>query len=132
MVCSTADEIDQFTSSQNPQALEEVVDGLLARPQFGQRWARYWLDLVRYAETNGYERDALKPGAWRYRDWVINALNGDMPYDRFVIEQLAGDELVDRTEESVIATGFLRLGTWDDEPNDPLEYHTIAWRTWST
>jgi hypothetical protein len=92
------------------------------RPEFGERWARYWLDLVRFAETNGYERDAVKPQAWRYRDWVIGALNSDMPYDRFVIEQLAGDELAERSESTVIATGFLRLGTWDDEPNDPLEY----------
>ncbi len=64
----------------------------------------------------------MKEGAWRYRDWVVNAFNSDMPYDQFVIEQLAGDEIPDRSEASVIATGFLRLGTWDDEPNDPLEY----------
>ena len=114
--------IDRFVSDPSPDAYERVVDRLLSQPAFGQRWARYWLDLVRYAETNGYERDAVKPGAWRYRDWVIDAFNSDMPYDRFVTEQLAGDELDERTESTVVATGFLRLGTWDDEPNDPLEY----------
>ena len=76
----------------------------------------------RYADTSGYERDQEKPFAWKYRDWVVDALNNDMPYDRFVVEQLAGDELPDRDERSVIATGFLRLGTWNDEPNDPLDY----------
>lgn len=118
----TAEEIDAFEKDTSPEAYEKIVDRLLASPQFGERWGRHWLDLVRFAETNGYERDAVKPNAWRYRDWVIRALNNDMPYDRFVLEQLAGDEVPDRTEETVVATGFLRLGTWDDEPNDPQEY----------
>jgi len=118
----TADEIDAFEADKSPEAYEKVVDRLLASPQFGERWGRHWLDLVRFAETNGYERDAVKPNAWRYRDWVIQALNADMPYDRFLTEQLAGDELPDRTEQTVVATGFLRLGTWDDEPNDTQEY----------
>ena len=118
----TQAQIDDCLHDAAPDAYERVVDRLLAQPQFGQRWARYWLDLVRYAETNGYERDAVKPGAWRYRDWVIDAFNSDMPYDQFITQQLAGDELDSRSESSVIATGFLRLGTWDDEPNDPLEY----------
>ena len=118
----TQAQIEDFLEDSSPDAYERVVDRWLAQPQFGQRWARYWLDLVRYAETNGYERDAVKPGAWRYRDWVIDAFNSDMPYDQFVTQQLAGDELTDRNESSVIATGFLRLGTWDDEPNDTLEY----------
>lgn len=114
--------IDEFEQDASPDLYERVVDRLLAQPEFGQRWARYWLDLVRYAETNGYERDAVKPGAWRYRDWVIDAFNSDMPYQEFVTQQLAGDEMPQRDEAHVIATGFLRLGTWDDEPNDPLEY----------
>src|SRR5207302_9666642 len=84
--------------------------------------ARFWLDLVRYADTNGYERDGPKPNAWKYRDYVIKSLNADKPYDRFILEQLAGDELPDRSEETLIATGMLRVGTWDDEPNDKLEY----------
>jgi len=118
----TADEIEAFVADTSPDAYERVVDALLERPQFGERWARHWLDVVRFAETNGYERDAVKPNAWKYRDWVIQAFNSDMPYDEFVKEQLAGDELPNRSEETVIATGFLRLGTWDDEPNDVEEY----------
>lgn len=99
--------------------LDAVVTDLLTRPEFGERWARHWLDVVRYADSNGYERDAEKPFVWRYRDYVIEALNRDKPFDRFVIEQLAGDELPDRSLETCIATGFLRLGHWDDEPADP-------------
>ena len=118
----TAQEVAKFESDASPEAYERVVDHLLNSKQFGERWARHWLDLVRYAETNGYERDAVKKDAWRYRDWVIDAFNCDMPYDQFVTEQLAGDEIPDRSESSVVATGFLRLGTWDDEPNDALEY----------
>ena len=118
----TRAEIERFVSDPDPWAYERLVDRLLASPQFGERWARHWLDLVRFAETCGYERDQTKPFAWKYRDWVVRALNSDLPYDRFVLEQLAGDELPDRTLDSVIATGFLRLGTWNDEPNDPQEY----------
>ncbi len=118
----TADQVTAFEHDHSVEAYEQVVDRLLASKHFGERWARHWLDLVRFAETNGYERDAVKPNAWRYRDWVIDAIQTDMPYDQFVIEQLAGDEIPNRTESSVVATGFLRLGTWDDEPNDPLEY----------
>ena len=118
----TPEAVRRFVADESPDALERLVDHLLASPRYGERWARYWLDLVRFAETNGYERDALKPGAWRYRDWVIDSLNADKPYDRFVIEQLAGDELPDATDETRIATGFLRIGTFDDEPNDKLRY----------
>jgi hypothetical protein len=118
----TAEEVEAFVADQSPDAYEQRVDQLLAMPQFGERWARHWLDVVRYADTNGYERDAEKPNAWRYRDWVVSSIHSDMPYDRFITEQLAGDELPDRTDSSVIATGFIRLGTWDDEPNDPAEY----------
>ena len=76
---------------------------------------------MRYAETNGYERDATKPHGWRYRDYVIRAFNDDKPFDRFILEQLAGDELPDSNAETLIATGFHRLGAWDDEPADPKE-----------
>jgi hypothetical protein len=100
---------------------ERLADDLLARPAFGERWGRHWLDLVRFAETNGYERDGTKPHVWRYRDYVIQAFNSDKPYDRFIMEQLAGDELPDRSTETVIATGYYRLGPWDDEPADPKE-----------
>jgi mono/diheme cytochrome c family protein len=97
---------------------EAVVDELLAHPGFGERWARHWLDVVRYADSNGYERDAEKPFVWRYRDYVIRSFNDDVPFDRFVTEQIAGDELPDANARTMIATGFLRLGHWDDEPAD--------------
>ncbi len=105
----------------------ELIEELLDSPHFGERWGRYWLDLVRYAETSGYERDQEKLFAWKYRDWVIQAINDDMPYDQFIREQVAGDELSaaaasDDRQRSLIATGFLRLGTWNDEPNDDAEY----------
>ena len=116
------EDVEAFVSDSAPDAYERLVDRLLASPHFGERWARYWLDLVRYADTCGYERDQEKPGAWKYRDWVVRAINEDLPYARFIIEQLAGDELPDRNEQTLIATGFLRLGTWNDEPNDAEEY----------
>ncbi|WZO99277.1 PSD1 and planctomycete cytochrome C domain-containing protein [Isosphaeraceae bacterium EP7] len=118
----TAAEVDAFVADDAPDAYERLVKRLLDMPQYGERWGRYWLDLARFAETSGYERDQEKPGAWKYRDWVVRAFNEDMPYDRFVREQIAGDEVGDRTEQSVVATGFLRLGTWNDEPNDPQDY----------
>jgi hypothetical protein len=101
---------------------ELLVDELLNSPHFGERWARYWLDLVRYAESSGYERDQPKAFAWKYRDWVVDAINADLPCDQFILHQLAGDEIDKTSEQSVIATGFLRLGTWNDEPNDPADY----------
>jgi hypothetical protein len=99
-------------------AWETEVDRLLASEHYGERWARHWLDVVRYAETNSFERDGAKPYAWRYRDYVIRAFNEDKPYDQFLMEQLAGDELPEVTKDSLIATGFYRLGIWDDEPAD--------------
>ena len=118
----TFDQVQAFLDDDRPDAYERLVEGLLASPHYGERWGRHWLDVARYAETSGYERDQLRPNAWKYRDWVIDAFNDDLPFDRFVLEQLAGDELPDRSGRSVIATGFLRLGTWNDEPNDPDEY----------
>ena len=115
-----ADEVRAFLDDRSPDAVTELVDGLLARPQYGERWARHWLDVVRYAETNGYERDGEKPEAWRYRDYVIRALNNDKPYNRFLVEQLAGDEVEGSDASAQIATTFLRLGTWDDEPAEPM------------
>ena len=114
----TAQEIADFEADPSEQAYKAMIDHLLAKPQYGERWARHWLDVVRYAQTNGYERDNEKPYAWRYRDYVIKAFNEDKPYDQFVIEQLAGDELPDRTADSIVATGYYRLGVWDDEPDD--------------
>src|SRR5207237_9442129 len=97
------------------KAYEALVDRLLASPHYGEHWARHWLDLVRYAETNSFERDNAKPFVWRYRDYVIRSFNEDKPYGDFVREQLAGDEAERITADSLIATGFLRLGIWDDE-----------------
>lgn len=118
----TPAQIDAFLSDERPNAWEQLIDTLLSSPHYGERWARHWLDVVRFAETCGYERDQLKPQIWRYRDWVIDAFNRDMPYDQFVTHQLAGDEIPDRNEASVIATGMIRAGTWNDEPNDPADY----------
>src|SRR5207237_5218337 len=113
-------EQEHFLQAPSTEKLDGIVDELLGRPGYGERWARHWLDVVRYADSNGYERDAEKPFGWRYRDYVITALNEDKPFDRFVLEQLAGDELADASAETMIATGFQRLGHWDDEPADPL------------
>jgi len=118
----TPEQVEQFIRDSAPDAWPRLIDRLLASPRHGEHWARYWLDLVRFAETDGYERDKLKPNIWRYRDWVINAFNSDMPYTQFVAEQLAGDEVPNRTEQSVVATGMIRAGTWNDEPNDPNDY----------
>ncbi len=114
----TLEEVEAFEQDQRPDAWERLIDRLLASPHYGERWGRHWLDLVRYAETDGYERDRKKPSAWRYRDWVIDALNADMPYNEFLTHQLAGDEIDHPTAASIIATGYLRLGIWDDEPTD--------------
>jgi hypothetical protein len=97
-----------------------LIDDLLSRDGYGERYGRHWLDVARYADSNGYERDRAKPEVWRYRDYVIRSLNADKPFDQFVKEQLAGDELAVSGPESVTATGFNRLGPWDDEPADPL------------
>ncbi|TWT41477.1 Planctomycete cytochrome C [Thalassoglobus neptunius] len=115
----TPEQVDQFVNNDSPDAFEDLVDELLDSPHFGEHWARYWLDLVRYAETNSFERDNPKPFVWKYRDYVIRAFNDDKPYDEFVREQLAGDELDQTTADSIIATGYYRLGQWDDEPADP-------------
>ncbi len=116
------EEVAAFVADRSPDAWTALVEELLARPQYGEKWARHWLDVVRYAESNGFERDAQKPFIWRYRDWVIDAFNDDKPYDQFVMEQLAGDELDQVTRESMIATGYHRLMQWDDEPADPLQH----------
>lgn len=115
----TIAEQDAFAADGNRNT---VIDTLLARPEYGERWARHWLDVARYADSNGYERDAEKPFVWRYRDYVIEAFNGDKPFNRFIVEQIAGDELPDANLETHIATGFLRVGPWDDQPGDPTAY----------
>jgi hypothetical protein len=103
----TVAEIDAFAADSAPDAYERVVDRLLASPQFGVRWARPWLDLARYADSHGFQRDDLRD-LWAYRDWVVRALNADLPFDQFTIEQLAGDLLPNATEAQIVATGFNR------------------------
>src|SRR6266576_5529005 len=103
----TPAEVDAFLGDPRPDAYERLVDGLLASPHYGERWGRHWLDVARYADSNGYSIDAPR-NIWKYRDWVIDVLNRDLPYDQFVIEQLAGDLLPNATQEQKIATGFHR------------------------
>jgi mono/diheme cytochrome c family protein len=117
----TPKEIAAFLADKTPQAYEKLIDKLLDSPHYGEKWGRHWLDLVRYAETNGYERDGPKPFAWRFRDYVIRSFNADKPYDVFVREQIAGDELPGWNADAIIATGYYRLGLWDDEPVDPAQ-----------
>ncbi|MBI2423200.1 MAG: DUF1549 domain-containing protein [Candidatus Hydrogenedentes bacterium] len=115
----TPEQVEAFVNDARPDAYAQLVEQLLASPHYGEKWGRHWLDLVGYAETNGYERDGEKPYMWRYRDYVVNAFNQDMPYDQFIREQIAGDELDTVTPDTITATGFHRLGIWDDEPADP-------------
>jgi Protein of unknown function (DUF1553)/Protein of unknown function (DUF1549)/Planctomycete cytochrome C/PA14 domain len=114
----TQAEIAAFEQDNTPNAWEKLIDKLLASEHYGEHWGRKWLDVVRYAETNSFERDNPKPHVWRYRDYVIRSFNNNKPYDQFLKEQLAGDELSKPTAEQYIATGFYRLGVWDDEPAD--------------
>jgi hypothetical protein len=104
------DEVTRFVADESPDAWERLIDRLLASPHYGERYGRHWLDVARYADSAGFEYDVHRPNAWRYRDYVIRALNDDKPYDQFLIEQIAGDEMDGRTHDSLIATGFLRAG----------------------
>jgi len=106
-VIPTPEQVQAFVEDQSPDAYEKLIDRLLASPHYGERQARRWLDLARYADSTGFENDQTRPDMWRYRDYVINAFNNDKPYDQFIKEQLAGDELVPSSQESLIATGFL-------------------------
>jgi mono/diheme cytochrome c family protein len=110
------EQVEAFVNDESPDAFENVIDHLLESKHYGERWGRHWLDLVRYAESNSYERDGDKPHIWRYRDYVIRSFNEDKPYTQFIKEQLAGDEFTARTPDSIVATGYYRLGIWDDEP----------------
>jgi hypothetical protein len=119
-------EIDDFVKDRSPDSYEKLVDKLLASPHFGERWGRHWLDVARYADSNGYEKD-LPRSIWPYRDYVINAFNQDMPFDRFAIEQLAGDLLPNPTLEQKVATGFLRNSMINEEGGvDPEQFRNEA------
>ena len=115
----TAEDVATFVADKTAHAYDKLVSRLLSSPRYGERQARLWLDVVRYADTNGYERDEFRPLAWQYRDYVIRSFNQDKPFDQFVREQLSGDELVEGAPKTpaeadmLIATGFLRLGQWD-------------------
>ncbi len=103
-------EVDAFVNDPSPQAYQNLIERLLASPRHGERWGRFWLDVTRYADSSGYEHDRDNENAWRYRDYVIRAFNQDKPYNRFVVEQLAGDEVEDRDYDSLIATTYYRIG----------------------
>ena len=100
-------------ADKSPDAYERLVDRYLASPQYGVRWARWWLDLARFGESDGFEFDEFRPNAWRYRDWVVDALNRDLPYDEFARLQLAGDVLRPDDPGAIEATGFLVAGAYD-------------------
>lgn len=114
----TPAEVEEFVNDPSPDAYERLVDRLLQRPEYGERWARHWLDLVRYADSDGYRLDSYRPHVWRYRDYVINAFNNDKPYNRFVQEQLAGDELFPGDPEALTATGYLRHWIYEYNSRD--------------
>jgi cytochrome c553 len=121
----TEEEARQFLTDLAPDAYPKLVDRLLEDPRYGERWGRHWLDLVRFAESDGFAIDGERPTAWRYRDYVIRAFNHDKPYDEFVLEQLAGDEWQPRPgarganaeNEGLLALGFLRMGPWERDTN---------------
>ena len=116
-------EVEEFAADKRPDAYERLVDRLMASPHYGEKWARQWLDLARYADSDGYEKDLSRPWAWRYREWVIDALNRNMPFDEFTVEQIAGDELPNATTEQRIATGFHRNTLTNREGGtDPAQF----------
>jgi mono/diheme cytochrome c family protein len=109
----TPEQVQAFVADPDPRAYEKLLDTFLASPHYGERWARHWLDIAHYADTHGFERDQRRDNAWPYRDWVIRAINNDMPYDQFLRDQIAGDALRPTDPDAVIATGFLAAGPWD-------------------
>ena len=114
-------ELDAFLADTSPDAWAKVVDRLLASPHYGERWGRHWLDLARYADTEGFEHDVTRPNAWRYRDYVVRSFNADKPYDRFVREQIAGDELWPGDRDALIATGFNLIGPDMTDSSDQIQ-----------
>ncbi len=122
----TPEEVDAFVNDASPAAYDKLIDRLLASPRYGEHWARHWLDVVRYAESDGFKQDAYRPNAWRYRDYVVKAFNDDKPYDRFVREQLAGDEIAPNEPDVIVATGYLRHGGYEYNQRDvPKQWQQI-------
>jgi cytochrome c551/c552 len=111
-------EVEAFAADPSDEHWKRVIETLLASPHYGERWGRHWLDLVRYADSGGFERDFDWNNAWRYRDYVINAFNSDKPYDQFIREQISGDEIDNSSDEAMIATGYLRLGLDNNIKNE--------------
>lgn len=109
----TPEEVDAFVNDNRPEAYDALVDQLLKSPHYGERWARHWLDVVKYADTCGYDKDKLRPNAWPYRDYVIRSFNDDKPYSKFVQEQIAGDVLFPGTPDGILGLGFIAAGPWD-------------------
>ncbi|MGD1890287.1 MAG: DUF1549 domain-containing protein, partial [Cyclobacteriaceae bacterium] len=109
----TPNEVKSFMKDNSPDAYEKMIDRLLASAQYGERWGRHWLDVVRYADTDGYSNDFERPNAWRYRDYVIRSFNEDKPYNQFIREQIAGDEINPTDPEMLVAVGYLRMGPWE-------------------
>lgn len=122
----TPEQVEAFVNDQRENAYSLLVDELLASPHFGERWGRHWLDLARYADSDGYEKDRVRPHAWRYRNWVIDSINRDQPFDQFTIEQLAGDLLPNATLEQKIATGFHRNTLTNTEGGVDQEEYRVA------
>src|SRR5207247_2225855 len=122
----TIEEVDAFLEDRSPNAYQKQVDRLLASPHYGERWGRIWLDAARYADSNGFEKDKPRQ-VWFYRDWVIQALNRDLPYNQFVIEQIAGDMLPNAIQDQIVATGFLRNSMINEEGGvDPEQFRMEA------
>ena len=122
----TVEEVDAFLADKSPKAYEKVVEKLLSSPHYGERWGRHWLDAARYADTEGFEKDKTR-FIWNYRDWVVNAFNRDLPYDQFIVEQLAGDQLPNATQDQHVATGFLRNSMLNEEGGvDPEQFRMDA------
>ena len=115
------EEAQEFFADNEGEAFSKLIEKLLADSRYGERWGRHWLDLVRYGESDGYEDDKVRPHAWRYRDYVIRSLNADKPYNRFIEEHIAGDELWPGDTDALIATGFARLGSWDGMSKEPRQ-----------
>ncbi|MHC4879116.1 MAG: PSD1 and planctomycete cytochrome C domain-containing protein [Planctomycetota bacterium] len=111
-------DVEAFTFDESPDAYERLVDRLLASPAYGERWGRHWLDVARFAESNGYQHNRNRPHAWRYRDYVVRSFNADKPYDRFIREQVAGDEIEPYSDDNIIATGFLAAARYSGNERD--------------